>query len=125
MKEERLRILQMVQSQSLSAGEAEMLLAAMGEPGTATTPDVASEAKSASRGAPWRWFRIRVTDASSGRLKTSVKMPFALLDFGLRIGGIAGFDTNELRSAFAEAGESTILEVEDLEDGEHVEIFLE
>ena len=124
MNEERKRILQMVQDRTLSAEEAVTLLDAMGEPGAAPPSGVAIVPKSADR-TSLRWFRIRVTDTASGRLKTSVRMPLSLLDFGLRIGGVAGFDVDEIRSAFVDADVSTILDVEDAEDGEHIEIFLE
>ncbi len=72
-----------------------------------------------------RWFRVRVSDTATGRVKVNINMPMSLVDFGLKMGGIAGFDAEELRTSLQQSEGGKLIDVLDEEDGEHVEIFVE
>ncbi len=122
MNEERRRILDLVQNKTLNASEGVALLGAL-EPvpdNFLTQPSPTSNPKN-----DWRWLVIRVSDRVSGRRKVHVRMPYRLMEFGLRMGNIAGFDATELRETINQVENGSLLEVIDEEDGEHVQIYLE
>lgn len=151
--DERTRILRLVEEGKLSATEAIPLLENLSagrrpepppEPPYAepvyddrSFTDADPEAEYAGsqpgvsgNGAP-RWFRIRVTDLSSGRRKVSVNIPFRLATWGMRVGAHfspkAGDINLQELSQLLEDDElhGRIVDVVDEEDGEHVEIFVE
>ncbi len=78
-----------------------------------------------------KWLRIRVTDLTTGKSKTNVKIPASLADFGMKMaarfapGSVEGLDMNEIIAAMKSGGEGLLVDVEDEEKGEHVEIFIE
>jgi hypothetical protein len=124
MKEERAQILKMVGQGKISAEEGASLLAAITPPerqrSRARTHD-------AFRG---RWLRVRVLNMATGKTKVNVNLPMGLVDMGLRFGAqfapdLADFNMDELMAAIEEGAQGKILEVEDAEDGERVEIFIE
>ncbi len=77
-----------------------------------------------------RWLRVRVTDLATGRQRVNVNMPLSWLSFGLRIGArfspeVAGLDANELLAALQSGTNGPVVDVEDLDDGQRVQIFIE
>ena len=77
-----------------------------------------------------RWLRIRVFNTVTGKPKVNVNLPMGLVSMGLKLGAqfapeMAGFDVEELMAAIEDGAQGKILEVEDAEDGERVEIWLE
>ena len=77
-----------------------------------------------------RWLRIRVSDLESGRQKVAVNLPLTWLSVGLRLGArfspeVAGLDANELLALLQSSGAGQVIDVEDSQDGEHVQIFIE
>ena len=78
-----------------------------------------------------KWFRVRVTDLSSGRSKVTVNIPLTLMDWGMRIGAqfapeIRQYNLEGMMRALREEGsQGKIIDVVDDEDGEHVEIYIE
>jgi hypothetical protein len=150
LEDERLQILRMVEEGKVSASEGVALLSALnGERKPAAAPArssgterpvaeerpepeikkvvVAAEAKP-STGGP-RFFKVRVTDIETGRAKTSVTLPLALVDWGLKIGARyapdADIDMNEIGEMLRMGIEGKLIDVVDEDDGEHVEIFVE
>lgn len=122
--EERLKILRMVEDGKINAEEGVSLFNALGREGKVRQ----SEKKTA--GGSGKWFRVRITDLSSGRSKATVNIPIELMNWGLRIGAqfapeVADFDLNEIIQVLEEGVQGKIVEVLDEEDGEHVEIFIE
>ena len=118
--EERLRILKMVEQKQISAADAAKLLAAL--------------QAGANEGAPQptraRWLRFRVTDRASGRNKVNVTIPIGLLDVGLKMGArlpaeMTGMDLNAIQAAIKQGMQGKIVEVDDDDDDEHVEVFVE
>ena len=121
--EERLHILQMIEDGVITAEEGARLLAALGE----STPK-----REPPRGdaVPPRWFRVRVTDLQSGKSKVNVNIPIGLVDVGMKIGArfvpdVEGLDFAEMAEAIRQGVQGKIIEVEDSEDGERVEIYVE
>ena len=125
--DERLRILKMVEQGTISAEDGSRLLEALSAsdrrrsqippPGGATT----------SSG---RWLRVRVTDARTGRNKVNVTIPMGLVDVGLKMGArfapeMEGFDLTQLAEMVRSGATGKLVEVQDQEDGELVEIFVE
>lgn len=78
-----------------------------------------------------KWFRVRVTDLTTGKSKANVKIPASLANFGMKMAAkfapdsIEGLDMDQIMAAMKDGGESKLVDVEDEEKGEHVEIFVE
>ena len=121
--EERMRVLKMVAEGKISAEDGVRLLEAMRESDSKVTPY--------SQQTQPRWFRVRVTDLETGRDKVNINIPIGLVNAGLKMGArfvgddIEGVDFDELVAAVQSGQTGKILEVEDLEDGERVEIYVE
>jgi predicted DNA-binding protein (UPF0251 family) len=123
VSEDRARILQMVSEGKISAVQGAELLNAMhsnGEPDVPPTPT----------GGKASWLRVRVTNLETGRAKVNVNLPFSLVRAGLKIGGhfspeIKDIDWDELLAAIDEGAAGKLVDVEDLEGGEKVEIFVD
>ena len=116
--EERLQILKMIEGGQITAEEGARLLEALEEP-----------SGGGRRGPSPKWFRIRVSDLRTGKQKVNVNLPLGVLDLGARIGAKfaapAGVNVDEIISAIKEGAEGKIVDVEDPEDGERVEIYVE
>jgi hypothetical protein len=123
MSEDRARILQMVSEGKIDAEQAADLLNALRSRGA---PDVPP----APRSGKGRWLRVRVTNLETGRAKVNVNLPFGLVRAGLKIGGhfapeMQDVDWEELLAAIDEGAQGKLVDVEDIEDGEKVEIFVD
>jgi hypothetical protein len=126
--EERMQVLKMVQEGKITAEEGAKLLGALDEN---SGRDAGKEkAGDGSR----RWFRVRVTDLKTGKRKMNVNMPLGLVDVGLRMAmkfgprngvDLSGVDLNELMGMVRSGAEGRLVEVEDEEDGERTEVFVD
>ncbi len=122
--EERMRILQMVSDGTISAEDGVSLLEAMRANDDKLTNTYSQKSQP-------RWFRVRVTDLATGRDKVNINIPIGLVNAGFKMGArfvgddIEGVDFEELAAAVRSGQTGKILEVEDIEDGERVEIFVE
>lgn len=123
--DERMQILRMIENRQLSAEEGARLLGALEDkPGPEMPPPPSPQ----TRG---RWLNVRVTDQRSGKRKVNVRIPLSLVDIGLKLGakfspvGIEGLDMNQIMTAVKAGGMGKIVDVEDEEDGEHVEVYIE
>ncbi len=78
-----------------------------------------------------RWLRVRVTDLKTGRGKVNVHVPLGLVEFGMKMGAkyapaeVEGLDMNQILAAVQAGGEGKVVDVEDEENGKHVEVFIE
>lgn len=117
--EERLQILRMIEGGQITAEEGAKLLGALEEP-------VKGEGR---REGPPRWFRVRVTDLNTGKRKVDINLPIKLLDIGAKIGAKfaapADLDIERIVQAIKDGAEGKIVDVEDQEEGERVEIYVE
>jgi hypothetical protein len=74
---------------------------------------------------------VRVTDLRTGRRKVNVNIPLGLVDVGMKMGakfapaGVEGLDMDKIIAAIKSGGQGKVVDVEDEEDGEHVEVFIE
>jgi len=122
--EERMQILKMVAEGKITADEGAKLLSAL----------ESGRKKEASRkmGQPStpRWFRVRVTDLETGKDKVNVNLPMSLVDVGTRMGArfapeLEDVDFNEIIEQIRSGAQGKIIEVEDVDEGERVEIYVE
>jgi len=123
---ERMLVLRMIEEGKVSAEEGAKLLTSIGqEPVKKPKSIVASKGASGAQ-----WFRVRVSDSQTGKMKAMVNLPIGLMDWGLKVGAqfapeMEGLDLNELSEVLRSGADGKIVEVIDEEDGEHVEIYIE
>ncbi len=119
--EERLKILQMLEEGKITAEEAAALLRSIGGRRE-------SSADSAYRGGG-RFLRVRVTDLTTGRTKVNISVPLQLVKWGLQFAEHFAPDAEvnwkELAEAITSGVEGKMVDVEDLEDNERVEVYVE
>jgi hypothetical protein len=119
--EERMQILRMIESGQISADEGAKLLSALEEASSTETERGQGNAK---------WFRVRVSDMKTGKHKVNVNIPMGLVNVGMRIGAkfapdMEDMDIDSIIDAIKSGAQGKIVEVEDSEDGERVEIYVE
>jgi hypothetical protein len=145
MKEdERREILDMIASGKISAEEASRMLS--GVEVSKSGPDQPIQVKMLKEqenevpetvldtvldkegGSP-RWFHVHVSDLDTGKNKVKVNIPLGLVKFGLAIGSrftseVSGLDLDEI-SGFVTSNKGLLVDVQDDEDGERVQIFVD
>lgn len=119
LQDERRKILEMVQQGTISAADAAQLLDALRDQ---------EENARRPRRRP-RWVRIRVTDTHDNKVRVNLTLPVGLVRAGLRAGGsiagVEGLNTAELEEMLDRGEIGHILDLQDDNDGERVEIFVE
>jgi hypothetical protein len=117
--DERNRVLYMVESGKVTAAQAAQLL---------DTLDLErSHSREKSRN---RTARVRVTNLATNRQKVNVTIPVSLIQVGLRLGTrlapqVSGSALEDLLRAIESGATGRLLDLQDLEEGERVEIFAE
>jgi len=129
-KEERLRVLRMIQEGKLSPDEAASLLETLDESANTPRAEPFSPSGGSTAGKSNRWFRVRVTDTNSGKTRVNVRMPISVVNAGLKMGvkfapQVEGLDPETLMDLINNGELGQIVDVFDDEDGEHVEVFIE
>jgi hypothetical protein len=124
--DERMLILRMIEDGKVSAEEGAKLLASIGQEPERKPKAVISQKRPGGA----QWFKVRVSDSKTGKMKALVNLPIGLMDWGLRVGAqfapeMEGLDLNELSEILRSGADGKIVEVIDEEDGEHVEIYIE
>jgi len=119
--EERLRILKMISDGQITAQEGAKLLEALREPAPVSRQDEPTKP---------RWLRVQVSDKGSSKVKLNVNIPLGLLDVGMKMGArfaptMEGMDLSAIQSAIKGGFQGRIVSVEDEEDGETVDIYVE
>jgi hypothetical protein len=122
MSEERARILQMISEGKITAEDGAKLLNALRSSG--------SSGELSAQGGKARWFRVRVTDVETGRVKVNVNLPLSLVNVATKMGArfspeMQDFDWDELMVAIKEGASGKLVEVEDDAGGERVEVFVD
>jgi len=120
--QERMQILKMIEEGKISPEEGAKLLSALGQKNAPPRPPAA--------GTGARWFRVRVTDAATGKSKVNVNIPMGLVNVGMKMGArfvpeTSDIDLEEVFEQIRSGAHGKIVEVTDDESGEHVEIFIE
>jgi len=119
LTDERNRILRLVESGNVTAEEAIRLLDA-----------IESKQEHTDERKRKRIARVRVTNLATNRQKANVTIPVSLIDVGLRLGTrlvpqIRGSALEDLLRAIESGNTGRLLDLQDLEEGERVEIFAE
>ena len=117
--EERMKILDMVRDGKISPEEGTRLLQAL-----------QAGAKKAGNTRDPRALRVRITDLRSGRTKVSVNIPMSLVNVGIKMGARfaptnSNFDYDEVMDAIKSGATGKIVDIEDHNEGEHVELWIE
>ncbi len=126
LTEERMQVLKMIQERKITAEDGAKLLAAL-----KVSSSRASTSQAPGSDAPTsagKWFRVRVTDLRTGKRKVNVNIHLGLVDVGLKLGarfGTSNVDLNEIVSAVKSGAVGKIADVEDDEQQEKVEIYIE
>jgi len=130
---ERLQVLELLEQHKITAAEAAELLAAIDargqqlgrrrERGRWLAEELAPPTDRA------RWFRVRVTDARTGRLRSNVSVPIGMIGFGLgfarRFRHLPGMENvDDLFEAVRSGRRGIIFDVAS-DDGERVEILID
>jgi hypothetical protein len=121
---ERTEILRLVENGKLSAAEGIQLLNTLDK-----TPRLTSPAQPFMKGRG-RWLRIRVTNLTTQAPKVNVNLPLGLVSAGLRIGQryapeLNGVNWDNLLDEIQQGANGKLVEVEDQDDNERVEIFVD
>lgn len=141
-EEARKEILDLLADGKITAGEAaEMLAAVKAKPAAAEDPEAPPQKEEAAapekveetvgeNGRSGRWFRIRVSQLSTGKRKVSVNIPLRMIEFGLHLADrfapeTAGWRGENLKEMVDAGLTGTLIDVEDELDDEHVRIYIE
>ncbi|MGH2537669.1 MAG: SHOCT-like domain-containing protein [Candidatus Promineifilaceae bacterium] len=122
--EERMQILHMIEEGKITAAEgAELLRALEQEP-------PAHPAEPLKGAGPPRWFRVRITDLTTGKNKVSVNIPMGLANVGMKMGArfvpkVEGLNFDELSELIQASVQGKVIDVVDNDERERVEIFVE
>lgn len=126
---ERTEILRLIESGKISTSEGLTLLNSLdkGTPRLPPTPQIPPAPPVTTRG---RWLRIRVTNLTTQAPKVNVNLPLGLVSAGLRIGQryapeLNGVDWDQLLDEIQRGANGKLVEVEDQDDNERVEIFVD
>ena len=126
--EERMMILRMVEEGKITPEEGARLLSAMGEREQAEAQP-AQQARTESTYEPvgsGRYFRVRVSNAATGKQKVNVNIPLSLVEYGLRfVPSSANVNVQAVRTALRDGISGRIVDVMDEEKGDHVEVFID
>ena|SRR5437870_1065697 len=117
--DERNRILHLVELGQVTAVQAAQLLDSLALERTPTAERMRN-----------RLVRVRVTNLATHRQKVNVTIPVSLIEVGLRLGTrlvpqIRGSALEDLLQAIESGATGRVLDLQDLEEGERVEIFAE
>ncbi len=120
--EERMRILQMIQEGKITAEEGARLLQALSKGRPAPPPPPPARDP--------RMLRVRITDLNTGKTKVNVNIPMSLVNVGIKLGArftpsSTDIDYDEIVEAIKAGASGRLVDVEDLESGEHVEVWVE
>ncbi len=118
--EERLRVLRMIESGQVNAEEGARLLDTLATPRDSVTRNTMAN----------RTLRVKVIDIASGRQKVNVTVPTTLLSVGVKLGAqllprTSAAAISDIQHLIEAGKRGRIYELQDLEEGERIEIFVE
>jgi hypothetical protein len=127
--EERLKVLKMVQEGKITPEMAAELLKALDASAKKPVADDSGLGAYPGKGGG-RFFRVRVTDTTTGRVRVNVRLPLGMVNAGIRMGmrfspEVEGLDAAKLAEALASGETGQIMDIFDDEDDEHVEVYIE
>ncbi|NIP52684.1 MAG: hypothetical protein GWO26_12025 [Phycisphaerae bacterium] len=91
------------------------------------TPEVVQETTASNSKKP-KWLHVQVNDLATGKSKVKVNIPLRMVKFGLNMGKrfapeLDGMDWDDLSKVMTEDA-GVLVDVQDDEDGEHVQIYV-
>ncbi|MBI4927487.1 MAG: hypothetical protein HY835_06965 [Anaerolineae bacterium] len=130
--EERMKILKMIQEGKLTAQEGMELLDTLDArpeksgPAQPPTPPLIPPLPIRES----RWFRVVVTDTTTGKTRVNVRLPISLVSAGMKMGAkfspqVEGLDSEKLMELLRSGETGRVLDVVNKEDTERVEVFIE
>ena len=124
---ERSEILDKLASGEITADDAAQLLRSPTPTPTGAPPSVRVAAGPDRAN---RRLRVRVSSLDTGRDLVNLNLPMALVEAGLKIGAryesqIARLDVNDIFAQIESETDGRLVDVENWEEGERVEIFVE
>ena len=128
--EERIKILRMIHEGKVTAEEGLKLLEALREVKSKTTERLPAFEKPTSPAPGARWFRVRVTDTHTGRVRVNIRLPITVVTTGFKLGArfspeVEGLDMTMLMDSIRAGETGKIVDMIDDQAGEQVEVFLE
>ncbi|MHB8575436.1 MAG: SHOCT-like domain-containing protein [Dehalococcoidia bacterium] len=129
MNAERMRVLEMLEQGKVTAAEAAELLHALDdeERHPQQRPGGGHEDSRP------KWFRVRVTDTSTGRPRANIAIPYGMVRFGIGFApGSFSFrkkgmprQVDDVLEALRHGKRGTLFDVTDNSDGDRIEIIVE
>ncbi len=124
MSTTRNEILNLLATGQITADEASRLLRGEAPPADHGAPG-ASEVVASNR-----WIHIRVSDLTTGRQRVNVNLPLTWMEIGMKIGArysedVPNIDWNDLAQQIQAGANGKLIEVEDVDDNERVEIYVD
>ena len=124
---ERSEILDKLASGAITADDATLLLRLPKPAPTGAPPSIRIPA---SPDRANRRLRVRVSSLDTGRDRVNLNLPMALVEAALKIGAryesqIAGLDVSDIFAQIESGTDGRLVDVENWEEGERVEIFIE
>ncbi len=122
----RKEILELLAAGQITADEAATLLKKTGQM-TAVSPEADIIVKP---GKEPSWLHVRVRDLQTGRNKVTVNIPLRLVKFGMRVGRkfspeLDDLDWDEITTMMSDMDAGMLVDVQDEEDGEHVQVYID
>ena len=126
---DRAQVLEMLATGKITPEQGIQLLSALPSPADEDRPQQTPTTPRAEGHKP-RWLHVRVTDSASGRQKVNITIPMGLVKLGLQIGArfapeVAEINPDDIVHSLHEAVTGPLVDVQDEEDGERVEIFVD
>lgn len=145
--EDRMEILQLLAEGKISVEDAgSMLASSKAEKASASDPDVVTITEDdisdpvvyksgeppppeKTNGDRPKWLHVRVSDLNTGKGKVTINIPLKLVRAGFSLGSrfspdLKGLEWDELSSMMAQE-KGILVDVQDQEDGEHVQIYVD
>jgi hypothetical protein len=128
--EERVKVLKMVQEGKITAEMAADLLKALDSSSKGVQDAQSKAAEGGIPGMGGKFFRVRVSDIYTGKVRANIRLPLGMVNAGLRMGmkfspEVEGLDAERLVEALADGKTGKIVDAYDDQDDEHIEVYIE
>ena len=129
--EERFKVLKMVQEGKITPEMAADLLKALDTGSKTTQADGLGKGPEGNiPGMGGKFFRVRVSDIYTGKVRANIRLPLGMVNAGLRMGmkfspEVEGLNAERLVEALADGKTGKIVDVYDDNDDEHIEVYIE
>jgi hypothetical protein len=128
--EERVKVLKMVQEGKITAEMAADLLKALDSSSKGAQDAPSKTVESGIPGMSGKFFRVRVSDIYTGKVRANIRLPLGMVNAGLRMGmkfspEVEGLNAERLVEALADGKTGKIVDAYDDQDDEHIEVYIE